>query len=314
MADQLASRVLTVPTINRDWMVAWLPALYPLSLIVGLFSLPGGNVALRLGLLVAALPALLVRPPIGPTYRRWFAVLGLYLGTTTLSALAASNPALAWADLQRQVFLVAVVIGISLALADLRARKAFSVASVGVAITASVLILSLYGRFAGLSLIGPVQETFKSYASNSFEVPLNADSFAALLSVFLVLPFVLRRPSAVILLLVPVLIAVGVSGSRTTVVSLIAMIPITAILLLIRRSERIPSWVPALSIAVVAGWAAIRIRPRDRRLRDISRTERIDDRPERPLAGCLVQVPRTTMVWLGRRIVSDGAWPVSSGD
>jgi O-antigen ligase len=243
--------------MSRGRLSAVLPALYPLSMILGLIAVPAGSVLLRLGLIVATAPGLLRTTKIGPTHRRWFAVLGAYLAAVTLSSLAADSPSLALADLQRQVFLVAVAIALSLALTDRRSRTAFALAAVPLAATSTLIILSLYGRFAGIPVLGPVQESFKTYAANTFDVPVNAVSFVAVLAAVLAVPSLVRWPATLLLVLLPVAVAVAASGSRTTAVSLIAAVPLTALVLVLHRPRRLPIWVPYGAISVIAGWASL---------------------------------------------------------
>jgi O-antigen ligase len=243
--------------MSRDSLIALLPAVYPLCLIPGLVGLPGANVLVRLGLIVAVAPGLVRLAQITPTHRRWFAVLGVYLAALTLSSIASVDPSLSFTDLQRQAFLAAVAAGLSLALMEPRARSAFALAALAVSAVATLSVLSLYGRFEGDQPLGPALESFKSYAANRFDVPLNAVSFAAVLAAVLAVPFLARRPAMLVLLLVPVVAAVAASGSRTTAASLIVAIPLTAFILLLHRLRRIPMWIPYGSIAVVAGWTAL---------------------------------------------------------
>ena len=243
--------------MSRGTLIALLPAMYPLCLILGLIAIPAGNVLLRLGLVVAAAPGVLRLSEITPTHRRFFAVLGTYLAAVTISSLASVSPSLAFADLQRQAFLVAVAMGLSLALADGRARAAFALAAVAVSVAATVSILSLYARFAGIPQLGPVQESFKAYAADKFGAFENAVSFAAVLAAALAVPYLARRPATLVFVLLSVAIAVAASGSRTTTVSLIAFIPLTAVFLLLHRLRRIPMWIPYGSIAVIAGWVGL---------------------------------------------------------
>jgi O-antigen ligase len=242
--------------MRRRSLLALLPAVYPLCLIPGLLALPGANVILRLGLVLAVAPGLLRLTEITPTHRRWFAVVGAYLAAVTLSSLFSVDRSIALADLQRQAFLAAVAAGLSLALMDPRARTAFALAALAVSAVATLSILSLYGRFEGFQL-GLTLESFKAYAANRFDVPVNAVSFAAVLAALLAVPLVARRPAALVLLLIPVAAAVAATGSRTTAASVIVAVPVTAIILLLDRLRGIPTWVPYGSIAVTGGWMAL---------------------------------------------------------
>ena len=236
--------------------VATLAGMYPLSLIVGIAVVPSPSMAVRLGMMIAASPGLLRVGAATATQRRWIAVLVAYLAAITVSALASLDHAVAFADLQRQLFLIAVAIALSLALLDARARSAFALGSAAVAVSVALVILPLYGRFAGIPLIGPWQDTFKVFASD-LDVPLNALSFVGLLAVLVAMPYLRRRPAILVAVVVPVAVAIVVSGSRTTVVSLIAAVPITAVGLLIHRRPIVPTWIIYGVIAVTAAWAML---------------------------------------------------------
>lgn len=242
--------------IERDILMTWVPAVYPLCLILGLIAIPGGNLVLRLGLLASAAPGLLRLDQIGPTHRRFFALIGTYLAVVAVASFAAVKPEVALVDLQRQAFLLVVAAGLSLALTHDKARVTFNLGALGVSAVATASILLLYVGFSGITQLGPIQESFKTYAAGlgDFE---NAVSFAAVLAIALAAPVLARWPVILAFAVVAVAAAVAVSGSRTTLVAVVACIPLTVALLSLHRLRRIPLWIPYGTIGVGVAWVAL---------------------------------------------------------
>ncbi|HSL32808.1 MAG TPA: O-antigen ligase family protein [Candidatus Limnocylindrales bacterium] len=238
-------------------VVDLLPAIYPLALVLGVVAIPGGNILLRLGLVVAAVPGLLRLGRMTRTHRRWFAVLGVYIAAVTLSTISSVDASLSLADLARQVFLVAVTAGLGLALSEARARSAFAIGAVVVSMAATASILLLYVGITELAPIKPVQESIAAYAADRFGSFGNAVAFAAVLAAAVAIPYVARRRVVLVLLVVTVAVGVAAAGSRTTVISLLAFIPVTAAFLLFHRQRLVPMWIPYGAVAVIVGWAVL---------------------------------------------------------
>lgn len=241
---------------RADRVFATLTGVYPLSLLLGIIFVPAPSMLVRLGMMVAAAPGLLRVGAMTATHRAWFTALGMYLAAITISALVAVDRPVAFADLQRQAFMIAVAVALSFALMDAWARAAFTLGTVAVAVCVALVILPLYGQFAGIPLLGPGQETFKAYADD-FDVRLNALSFVGLLALVVAMPYLLRRRAILVAVVVPVAAAIAASGSRTTLVSLIVAVPVTSLVILIHRRPIIPSWIPYGAMVVIVGWASL---------------------------------------------------------
>ena len=278
---------LSAPRALRWRSVILLPAIYPLSLILGVIAVPLGNLLLRLGLVVAAATAVLEFGRITRTYRRWFAVLGVYLAGVTLTTLGSVDPSLSSADLVRQLFLVAVAAGLSLALVDARARTAFALASVAVSVAATVSILLLFVGITALAPIKPVQESIAAYAADRFGSFGNAVAFAAVLAAAVAIPYLTGRRVTLFFLVLTVAVGVVVAESRTTTVALIAFVPLTAVFLLLHRQRLVPAWVVYGASAVLVGWAVLAFAGEWRRV---------------------VLSPAITELTTGRTLLWDAAW------
>ena len=242
-------------------MAGFLGAVYPLALVLGMFAVPAAGLLLRAGLLVAAAPGLVNLRNVRPAQMAWFALLAAYLVTAAVSAFFAVDPGLALADLPRQVFIVIAGAGLSLALLDRQARSGFVWGCVGLAFAATAVIFVLFGTFSDLPLVGPVQETFKSFAADRYDVALNSLTFTAVLAAALGLPHLIRRPVILLGLASALMLAALASGSRTTLFSLIVAAVLASVVLAFYRTERgigtrIAPFV-LLGVAVVAAWLVI---------------------------------------------------------